>query len=373
MTKFNQKVDKKVRDCPPGTSIDFRGFGQYQVRIRKTGYPKVTITYSTRELAEEFIRHTLVDMQRGDYIKKKKIEEITLSKVIQRYIDEKSVDKKGEKQEVVRLTKWMQTVLAGRLISSITSDDLEDYINKRRKEKSQRDPSKTVCEGTIRLEMMALSAVFEAAKSKGWNYCRNNPYTDVSKTVKPGSSGKRTRRFKNDEETLLLAELDKACRNHDIPKVVRFAIETAMRQSEIIGKVATSKKPATPGLTWELTDLKHGVAHLPDTKNKKSRDVPLSPAAIEILSALARPIGGGKIFRVTQDGLIRAFADACKRAGIVDLHFHDLRHEATSRMIESNKFNLMEIQSITGHSNAEMVQLYTHFDARKLAQKMAIS
>src|SRR5690606_25635017 len=113
------------------------------------------------------------------------------------------------------------------------------------------------------------------------------------------------------------------CRNKDIPRVVRIALETAARQSEIIGKVGTSTRPALPGLTWECLDLKHGTARLNDTKNGKNRVIPLSPDATALLSALPRPIAGGQVFNVSQDGLIRAFAAACKSAGISGLTFHD--------------------------------------------------
>jgi integrase len=62
-------------------------------------------------------------------------------------------------------------------------------------------------------------------------------------------------------------------------------------------------------------------------------------------------------------------ASACEAAGIEDFVFHDLRHEATSRMVEAG-LSLLEVQSITGHSNAEMVRRYTHLDTLKLARKM---
>ena len=75
------------------------------------------------------------------------------------------------------------------------------------------------------------------------------------------------------------------------------------------------------------------------------------------------------MFNVTQDGLIRAMAAACKAAEIEDFVFHDLRHEATSRMVEAG-LSLLEVQSITGHSNGEMVKRYTHLDTLKLARKL---
>ncbi|PIV87803.1 MAG: hypothetical protein COW48_09550, partial [Hydrogenophilales bacterium CG17_big_fil_post_rev_8_21_14_2_50_63_12] len=96
------------------------------------------------------------------------------------------------------------------------------------------------------------------------------------------------------EETTLLAELEQG-RNQYAAPVVRFAIETAMRQGEILG------------LRWEDVDLKTRVAVLHDTKNGERRVVPLSSAALSVLKSLPRGIRGGLIFKITQDGLIRAF------------------------------------------------------------------
>ena len=63
------------------------------------------------------------------------------------------------------------------------------------------------------------------------------------------------------------------------------------------------------------------------------------------------------------------WARACKRAGIEDLRFHDLRHEATSRIFEKG-LNVMEVAAITGHKDLRMLQRYTHLRAEDLAVKL---
>ncbi|MFO7839773.1 MAG: site-specific integrase [Desulfosalsimonadaceae bacterium] len=103
-----------------------------------------------------------------------------------------------------------------------------------------------------------------------------------------------------------------------------FTLETAMRRGELVK------------LTWGNVDFK-GVAHLPETKNEEARSVPLSPRAVEILQGLiphkTTPISGS-VFGLGADYISYSFARACKKAGIEDLRFHDLRHEATSRFFE---------------------------------------
>lgn len=60
---------------------------------------------------------------------------------------------------------------------------------------------------------------------------------------------------------------------------------------------------------------------------------------------------------------------ACKRAEIENFHFHDLRHEATSRLFEKG-LNPLEVASITGHKTLQMLKRYTHLRAEDLAKKL---
>lgn len=312
-------------------------------------------------------------MLRGEFVPRKAIEIVTLGKCLERYARERTPGKKGEKQELVRIRRLQMHPLAKKAVPGITPEDIEDFIRERRSEPSKRDPAKSVSDATIRLEVMLLSSVFKTSKSKKWNYCRSNPVAEIDADARPGKSKERTRRFVGDEETRLLSALDARSGvrsgNPDIPSVVRFAMHTATRQSEIIGKTGTSTRLRSHGLTWENVDLARRQVVLPDTKNGRDRRVPLNEAALALLSDLPRPIHGGKVFNVTQDGLIRAMAAACKAAEIEDFVFHDLRHEATSRMVEAG-LSLLEVQSITGHSNGEMVKRYTHLDTLKLARKL---
>ena len=357
-----------------------RGDGQYLIRFRKKGYPPVSATRPTIELAREWLAVTQSSLYRHEYVKQEKIEIVTFGFCLKKYGEEKSNGKKGEKQELVIINRLIGNLeanppikphpLTKKPISQIEASDIEKYIDERRNAQSQRDKTKRVSDATIRLEVMLMSAVFTSAKSKKWNYFKGaNPVSEIDGEHKLGKSTERTRRFIGDEEKKLLAELDKHCRNRDIPLVVRFAVATAARQSEIIGKAATSKAQATPGLTWERIDLKMRSATFTDTKNGKDRVIPLGDAAYAILSSLLRPIKGGKIFNVTQDGLIRAMQTCTKSAEIEDFTFHDLRHEATSRMIEDGMPTVI-VQKITGHSNAEMLKRYTHLDILKQAMTM---
>ena len=121
-------------------------------------------------------------------------------------------------------------------------------------------------------------------------------------------------------------------------------------------------------LQWRHIDMKNSIATLYDTKTSDNRVTPLSSAAKAILDALPRDIGGF-VFPVSKDAISHAFHLACVRAEIKDLRFHDLRHEAVSRLFEKD-FGIMEVASISGHKTLAMLQRYTHLNAQKLAKKL---
>jgi integrase len=108
--------------------------------------------------------------------------------------------------------------------------------------------------------------------------------------------------------------------------LIIVAIETAMRRSELLA------------LRWEHVELDLSFARLLDAKNGEVRDVPLSSRAVE-------------------------------RTGIKDLHFHDLRHEATSRLAERLS-NVLELSAVPGRKTLPMLKRYYHPKAEELAQKL---
>ncbi|MHB8387596.1 MAG: site-specific integrase [Metallibacterium sp.] len=200
------------------------------------------------------------------------------------------------------------------------------------------------------------------------------PGNPVASVRRPAAVRARDRRLEAGEEARLLEALgDRAgtvkgakrsggyrvgTRNPWMRPLVLFAIETAMRQGELLA------------LRWENIDLKAQTAHLEDTKNGESRTVPLSSRAVAVLEALPRSSGmDERVFPVTAQAVKLAWKRATKRAGLEDLHFHDLRHEATSRLAEKLP-NLIELAAVTGHKDLRMLKRYYHPRAADLAKKL---
>ena len=148
----------------------------------------------------------------------------------------------------------------------------------------------------------------------------------------------------------------KATRSTWLKPMVMLALETAMRRGELLS------------LTWKNIDLNRRVAFLPITKNGKSRSVPLSTSAVNVLQSIPQSIDG-RVFPSKRWTVEQVFEGARNRAGIANLRFHDLRHTATTRMAKKVP-NVIELAAITGHSNVGMLARYYHVTAEELALKL---
>ena len=321
-------------------SIAQRDNGTWQAKIRQRGYPTQSGTFRTKAEAQQWSRVIESEMARSVFIPRAEAEATTLHDALIRYMSEITPRKKGSVQEVVRVKQLLRNHLANRPLASLQGKDFAQYRD---------DRLKSVAPSTVVKELAIFSHLFSVC-NKDWGIAITNPIQNISK---PAINNARNRRLVGDEESRLMNELG-VSRNIWLRPLSEFAIQTAMRQGELLS------------LTWENVKLDH--AHLPDTKNGSSRDVPLTNRAREILRSLPRSIEG-KVFATTQSAVSQAWVRACDRAQIPDIHFHDLRHEATSRLAE--KLQLHELMKVTGHKDPKMLARYFHPRIEDLAKKIA--
>jgi integrase len=212
----------------------------------------------------------------------------------------------------------------------------------------------------VRLELAFLSVVFEQCR-KEWGLAVSNPVKQI-RMPKPGKP--RQRRLEAGEEEALL-EACKASGAHYLHSFVVLAIETGMRFSEIAG------------LQWENVSVGNRTIFLPDTKNGHPRNVPLSSRALTAVNALPRSISG-KVFWVKAGSIRSAFLIALDKAKAIHadtpmlmagLRFHDLRHEAVTRLFEKG-LNPIEVGMVSGHRTLSMLQRYTHLRTESLIARL---
>jgi len=328
----------------------------YQVQIRRKGFPPLSRMFASRKDAETWARMIESEMDRGIFLDRTEADRTTLGDILKRYQQEVSPLKRSGAIEIVRINRFLRTEkLCNYKASALTGKLLSEWRDRRLQE---------VSGSSVNRELNLLSHAINIAR-KEWGIYINNP---VEFILRPKQNRPRERRLEPGELERLLLELELTNRNEQgcftaggthnywLKPIVLLAIETGMRQSELLS------------LTWAKVDLVRRTATLEQTKNGSRRIVPLSKAAYKALDGLPRSIDG-RVFPTTREAVKRGFMRATERAGIADLHFHDLRHEATSRLFEKG-LNVMEVGSITGHKTLSMLQRYTHLRPENLLQKL---
>ena len=313
----------------------------YHAQIRKKGYPTVTKSFLLLADAQKWARSVERDIDKGVFQDTATAENSTLGDILDSYA-KKILPSKKSRKTVLSQIRVIKPLLGNYSLSKLSPALLSQFRDQRLESADAQ---------TVRKDLSLLHrVVVTAVKDWGISLPLGNPVALVRLPSQPNG---RDRRLETGEEEKLLKALK------DTPTVrtiVELALETAMRRGEIAA------------MKWEHVNLKARTLLIPDTKTGTPRTVPLSTKAIALLSNLPRNIKG-VVFDVAPDSITQAFDRACTRAELEGLRFHDLRHEATSRLFEKG-LNPMEVATITGHKDLRMLRRYTHLRAEDLARKL---
>lgn len=324
-------------------SIRQRG-NKWQARIARMGFPPEVKTFGTRQDAERWARSIETEMDRGSYVSRSGAESTILGDVLARYIVDVCPSMRGGAEDTIRLRAMCRTRLAKLSMAALTPMAVAAYRDERLKQ---------VQPGTVIRELAYLSTIINHARRE-WGINVTNPVASVRKPPTPQG---RDRVLTAEEEYQLLAALaPTGRRNPWLRPMAILNLETAMRRGELLS------------LRWSNIDLENQTAFLPMTKNGTARTVPLSRKAVHLLRELPRCIDG-RVFPINAPAHHKAFKRACKRAGLVDLHWHDLRHTAITRL-SAKLPNLIELAAVSGHRSLTMLKRYYHPSAADLAKKI---
>lgn len=316
--------------------------GKWQAIVRRLGYPNQTKTFLIKRDAEKWAREQERQIDSGLWVNRTEAEQTILKEALERYAREVSVTKRGVRAELNRIEHFKHSSLANYAITSITGKLLAAWRDNRLKQ---------VSSGTVLRELLLLSHLFTVAIQEWGLGLAGNP---VGLIRKPRAGQPRDRVLTETERQSLIAACSQ-CQNPWIKPVVVFALETAARRGEVLS------------LIWKNVSLEGRTALL--SGKTGSRKVPLSPACIDALRSLPRCLDG-RVFPVTVEALKQAYERAVARAGIQNFTFHDLRHDALTRLAKMG-FNVLELRAISGHTTANMLQRYVSIDAGDLATRLA--
>ena len=318
---------------------------KWQVQIRRVGFPPISRSFHVHKDAEAWARQTEVQADRSELPNDPKIlHRITLGQLVERYRDTVSVKKRGYEVERIVLTAFLRHPICRKPLSHIRTEDFVAYRDER---------LKTIKVTTLKRELSPLHNLFELARDEWGLPLPENP---LGKLRLPFSPNRRERRLKEGELDRLITAAQ-PCRNSLILPIILFALATGMRRGEILS------------LRWEHIDREGHSLLIPHTKNGHSRILPLMRAAADVLDTI--PVTGDRVFPLTANAFRLAWDRLRARAGLADLHFHDLRHEAISRFFEQG-LTVPEVALISGHRDARMLFRYAHATRRMILEKLGM-
>ena len=319
-------------------SIRKRG-KSYQAQVRLNGGRSASATFQTKAAAQTWLREKTYELHKQP----KNIDErISLAELILRFQKETAPMRPSGKTEALRLNNLLRHPISSKPIASVKTSDLADYRDMRLKD---------VVTNTLVRELGVARCVVRTA-IEDWGHHVPNPFESFRLKRRPDQ---RFRRINDDEMLRLLAT---PCRSIYTKDVACFALETAMRLGEILE------------LSWKDIDLEKGLITVRTSKNGYGRLVPITSKAHDILVKQVRI--SSAVFPVKIETLKLSWRRLVRRAGLTDLRFHDLRHEAISRLLEKG-LTLPEAASVSGHRTASMLLRYAHPDPQKLKEKMLMN
>ncbi len=308
-------------------------------RLRRESIGRVGV--ATKLMAKEVLRQREQQIKLGQY-EMLEADIPTIAQFKEEYIRHIRDVKQNRSWELaITQLKRLEMFFDGRILSNISSSDIDDYKLFRLKE---------VKPATVNRELACLSHLFNLAKRQK-RFFGENPVS-ISKLLPEHNQVERI--LSKDEEDRLLESSSPA-----LKAILLCALHTGMRKNEILS------------LKWDNVDLDKKLITLEhtNTKSKKTRRIPINSILRTILLEQKLKVGSSDyVFLSTKgspykrhDSLKQSFTGACKRANIQGLRFHDLRHTAATRMIESGA-SIVAVSRILGHADLKTTMRYAHPD-----------
>lgn len=332
-----------------------------QIRLKQAGIVvhSEAQSFSKKALAADWMRRRELELQgqrsRGEPFRTN----LTVADLIDDYRKASESITEWGRTKSSDIKRLSECGLAGMSADKLTAADIIRYINARRIEDGA-GPA-TALNDVVWLRQVFLSAVtrhnlpgpLKAVDAAKDSLLQNRVI------AKPRQ---RIRRLTPDEESAILERYRTTDQRAQIPMgdIIRFALLTARRQEEIC-KIKWADVDFEKGIAW-LDDVKH-----PRYKTGNRRAFRLLDAAAEIIKAQPRT-DSPLVFPYNSKSISASFARTCKLLEIEDLHFHDLRHEATSRLFEKG-YSIQEVAQFTLHDSWATLKRYTHLKPEHVPER----
>jgi len=309
-----------------------------KVIVRKQGYPTHCKTFLKKSDGIIWARKVESEMERGLFEDTTKAKTILFSTVLDKYYASCVARNLKALRFIKAHSNIIKDSLAQLRLIDIDSQCLANYRDSRLKNASP---------ATTKIELGIIVRALKFAMNELGIHLPSTPQIKY-----PTVSNSRIRRASKEEIINIKANIS----NLEINVIIELAIQTAMRRGELLN------------MQWQHINWINKTLLIPVTKTDQPRTVPLTVEAIAHLRQLSIQ-DLGPVFRVKADSVSQAFKRSCAKAKIDDIRFHDLRHEATTRLFELG-LNVIEVGTITGHKDLKMLNRYTHLKAETLGSKI---
>lgn len=291
-----------------------------------------------KKLAERIHAKAVTEIHEGVWSDKVKVEnQYTFNNLVERYV----AWVEGRQRSWQTSKKYMVNHLSGRFmnfkLTEFNTHTVEQYQTERLKKGNKP--------ATVNRLLAVIKHMF--TKACEWEMITEETRKKVHRVKFLPENNKRLR-FLNKEECLSLIS---NCDKHLKPIVIT-ALNTGMRRGEIFH------------LRWDNVDLKHGFILLEMTKNGDRREIPVNDTLRSTLQGITRRLDVPYVFYDPSTGkpltdIKHSFTSACRRAGIHDFHFHDLRHTFASHLIMAG-VDITTVKELLGHKTLTMTLRYAH-------------
>ncbi|MBV7434535.1 site-specific integrase [Cardiobacteriaceae bacterium TAE3-ERU3] len=310
---------------------------RWRCQVRRKGHKSRSKYFNTKREAEIWARSIEAQIEDGDEALMRELDKLPFYALIRRYMREVSPTKKsgGREKKFFERTMRDYPEFVSKTVTEVSRYDVARWRD---------DRLKTVTGSTVNREWAYLSAVMTYAMRYWALPIKVNPFTQLAR---PPKGKARNQRITDDDIDRIITAMGYArgqspvLVKHYVAWAVLFAVETAMRASEICK------------LEWDdirTTSNGRQMATLRDTKNGDDRQVPFSKAARELWALLPDgdrpvPITGSEI-----DANYRKY----RPDDLSHIRFHDTRHEALSRLAKIIP-NPMDLAKISGHRDVNIL------------------
>jgi integrase len=340
--------------------------GRWRAILRRKGLAPKTATFPTKTLAKawaERIERELVEQRvRGD----RDLDRCRMLEVFAWYRQTMAGMKTISATQAGNLRR-LEEGLGQITASQLAPADIIEHVRRRRVgdhvlASGLKAPGCGAA--TMTVELTYLAEVLKLAKSMGKLSTGQDPVQEARPALRHmklvGKPRKRDRRPTDEELERLHTYFEAGAWRSMIPMgdIIDFAITTGRRESEITRLLWSDVDPSTR--TALLRDVKH-----PRKKDGNHKRFPLLGRAWEIAQKQPRQSGDDRVFPFNNASVGTAFTRACKNLGIKDLRFHDLRHEATSRLFEQG-YKIEEVAAVTLHESWTELKRYTQLRPESL-------